>query len=146
MVGVLCSPGAAAQKPAAANTTPSVERRRMEGSPEAGERLSSPPQSRIRCRKDTSKKDKPDGIVTYRLGANSRREPFDVPAIGLLSPVAQPVVQAVGPALPELDRQRPDAEAAPERRARHLALREALGQLAGASFENLAAGNDLALP
>jgi hypothetical protein len=50
----------------------------------------------------------------------SRRETLDDPGAIVLTAVAQAVVQAVHPTLPELDRFRYDAEAAPEWRTWYL--------------------------
>src|SRR5579875_3219649 len=75
----------------------------------------------------------------------SRRESFEPPAIRLHALIAQTIVQAIGPALPELDGQWTDAVAAPVRRPRHFAIGESLRQFAHALFQHIAAGDDLAL-
>ena len=64
-----------------------------------------------------------------------RAEPLPAPG-GAVELVANAVVQAVRPALPELDRRRDDAVAAPERRQRQLVLAgEALLDLGDAPLE-----------
>src|SRR5262249_29674689 len=72
-----------------------------------------------------------------------RGEPFDDPPV---TPplVADPVVQAVLPALPELEVVRLHEIAAPERRERDL-VAETAGRLLEHPIEDLPAGHDLAL-
>src|SRR5438094_4248122 len=71
-------------------------------------------------------------------------EAFDAPGIAGAANVAQPVVQAVLPVLPELDPHWLQRVAAPVLGQRHL-IRILLGQLEHAALEDFARANHLAL-
>src|SRR6185312_10235988 len=64
-----------------------------------------------------------------------RRQPLDVPAAVVLACIAQAIVEAVRATLPELERFRRDAEAAPVRGERNFALAVLGFKLAQAVFE-----------
>src|SRR5262249_58506552 len=83
----------------------------------------------------------PLGSISWHV--LSRGEPFDDPPV-ILSPVADPVVQAVLPALPELELVRLHEIAAPERGERDL-VAETGGRLLEHPIENLPAAYHLAL-
>src|SRR5579863_7844807 len=75
-----------------------------------------------------------------------RREPLERPPAFGVSAVAKPIVQAIRPALPELDALRNDAITAPELRGGHIVgFGILLVQLLPLAIKRLAAGQNLAL-
>src|SRR5690348_8094776 len=75
----------------------------------------------------------------------SGRQALDQPGVVVAPAVAQPVVQPVRAPLPELDRRRAEAIAAPVRRSRDLATLVLGDQLLHMSLQDRAIGDDLAL-
>src|SRR5690348_11890304 len=73
------------------------------------------------------------------------RQAIDAPGTVTVQGVAQPVVQAVGTALPELDHLWGNAHPAPMGRTRHLAVLVLLHEFGKAPIELLAAVDDPAL-
>src|SRR5262245_55651872 len=86
-------------------------------------------------------------LASASLGSqgNLRRETLAHPG-ALHQSIAQTVVQAIRPALPELERLRNESVTAPVRGPRHRAVAVAGLDFAQAGLEDLAIGDDLALP
>ena len=80
------------------------------------------------------------------LGTDLRGQPLEEPAATLIASIAEAVVQAVLPVLPELDCLRDDSEAAPEGWERNEAVAELAGELGDALLERRPALDDRALP
>ena len=85
-----------------------------------------------------------DVILSEAKDDTLRRQPLNGPR-RFFAPVANSVVQTVGPALPEFDLVRHNAETAPVRRERNINVRETLGDRLYAVFEISAVRDDRAL-